>query len=114
MKQAVNDELLKSMQAFAAAPEKRSFITILAAVRSLVTITEQGDSAKATGTISGHSLDMTMRRDGSGWKVVDVKDDQIVQRIVDSVMKDLPAIGNIDANSPLLKKPLRRRSGRGR
>ena len=114
VKQAVNDELLKSMQAFAAAPEKRSFITILAAVRSLVTITEQGDSAKATGTISGHSLDMTMRRDGSGWKVVDVKDDQIVQRIVDSVMKDLPAIGNIDANSPLLKKPLRRRSGRGR
>ena len=114
VKQAVQDELLKSMQAFAAAPEKRSFISILAAVRSLMTITEEGDSAKATGTMGGHSIEMTMRRDGNGWKVTDVKDDQIVQRIVDSVMKDLPAIGNIDANSPLLKKSQRKRSSRGR
>ena len=113
VKQAVQDELLKSMQAFAAG-EKRSFITILGAVRSLMTITEEGDSAKATGTMGGHSIEMTMRRDGNGWKVVDVKDDAIVQRIVDGVMKDLPAIGNIDANSPLLKKSQRRRSGRGR
>ncbi len=114
VKQAVQDELMKSMQAFAAAPEKRSFKSILAAVRSLMTITEEGDSAKATGTMGGHNIEMTMRRDGNGWKVIDVKDDQIVQRIVDVVMKDLPAIGNIDANSPLLKKSQRRRSGRGR
>lgn len=114
VKQAVNDELFKAMQAYAAAPEKRSFITILGAVRSLLTITEEGDSAKATGTMGGNNIEMTMRRDGNGWKVIDVKNDVIVQRIVDSVMKELPAIGNIDANSPLLKKPLRRRSGRGR
>src|SRR4029078_13596435 len=50
VKQAVNDELYKAIQAFAAAPEKRSFITILAAVRSLMTIKEEGDSAQATGT----------------------------------------------------------------
>jgi hypothetical protein len=114
VKQAVNDELLKSMQALAGASEKRSFITILGAVRSLVTVTEQGDSAKATGTMGGRSIEMTMRRDGNGWKVIDVKDDQLVQRIVDSVMKDLPAIGNIDANSPLLKKSQRRLRPRGR
>jgi hypothetical protein len=114
VKQAVNDELLKSMQALAGAPEKRSFITILGAVRSLVTITEQGDSAKATGTMGGRNIEMTMRRDGNGWKVIDVKDDQLVQLIVDSVMKDLPAIGNIDANSPLLKKSQRKLRPRGR
>lgn len=114
VKQAVNDELLKSMQAFAAAPEKRSFITILGAVRSLVTITEEGDSAKAKGTMRGYNIEMAMRRDATGWKVVDVKDDVVVQRIVDGVMKELPPIGNIDANSPLLKKPQRRRSGRGK
>jgi len=114
VKQAVNDELLKSMQAFAAGPEKRSFITILGAVRSLVTITEERDSAKAKGTMAGRDIELAMRRDATGWKVIDVKDDVIVQHIVDSVMKELPAIGNIDANSPLLKKPQRRRSGRGR
>jgi hypothetical protein len=57
---------------------------------------------------------MAMHRDATGWKVTDVKDDVMVQRIVEGVMKDLPAIGKIDANSPLLKKPQRRRSGRGR
>jgi len=114
VKQAVQDELLKAMQAFAAAPEKRSFISILGAVRSLMTITEEGDSAKATGTMAGHNIEMTMRRDADGWKIIDVKDDVIVQRIVDGVMKELPAIGNIDANSPLLKQPQRRRRRRGR
>jgi hypothetical protein len=114
VKQAVQNELLSAMKAFAAAPEKRSFISILGAVRSLLTITEEGDSAKATGTMAGRNIEMTMRRDGNGWKVTDFKDDLIVQRIVDSVMKELPAIGNIDANSPLLKKSQRKRSGRGR
>lgn len=114
MKQAARDEFFNAMKAYAAAPEKRSFITILSAVRSLMKITEDGDSAKATGTIGGHNIELTMQRYADGWKVVDVKDDAIVQRIVDGVMKDLPAIGKIDANSPLLKPPARRRSGRGR
>jgi hypothetical protein len=55
-----------------------------------------------------------MRRDADRWKVIDIKNDAIVQRLVDSVMKELPAIGNLDANSPLLKKSQRKRSGRGR
>jgi hypothetical protein len=114
VKQGVQEEFFNAMKAFAAAPEKRSFIAILGAVRSLLTVTTEGDSAKATGTMAGHNVEMTMRRDADGWKVIDVKDDVIVQRIVDGVMKELPAIGNIDANSPLLKKTLRRRSGRGR
>ena len=114
VKQTVQDEFFNAMKAFAAAPEKRSFITILGAVRSLLTITEEGDSANAKGAMAGHNIEMTMRRDGNGWKVIDVKDDAIVQRIVDGVMKDLPAIGNIDANSPLLKQSQRKRSGRGR
>jgi hypothetical protein len=114
VKQTVQDEFFNTMKAFAGAPEKRSFITIIGAVRSLLTITEEGDSAKATGSMAGRNIEMTMRRDGNGWKVIDVQDDVIVQRIVDNVMKELPAIGGIDPTSPLLKPPQRRRSGRGR
>ena len=110
VKQAVRDELLKSMQA----TEKRSFITTLGAVRSLLTVTEEGDSATAKGTLAGQNIELTMRRDADRWKVIDVKNDAIVQRIVDSMMSELPAIGNLDANSPLLKKSQRKRSGRGR
>jgi len=114
VKQAVRDEFFNSVKAFAAAPEKRSFIAIIAAVRSVLTITEQGDSAEAKGTLAGNNIELTMRRDADRWKVIDIKNDAIVQRIVDSIMSELPAIGNIDANNPLLKKSQRKRSGRGR
>ena len=49
-----------------------------------------------------------MQRDADRWKVTEFKDDVVVQRVVDNVMKELPAIGSIDANSPLLKKPQRK------
>ena len=114
VKQAVQNELLNAMAAMAAAPEKRSFISILRAVQSLMTITTVGDSARASGNMAGRNVELIMRRDADSWKIIDVKDDVIIQRVVDSVMKGLPAIGNVDANSPLLKKPQRKRSGRGR
>ena len=114
VKQTVHDELFNVMKVYMEVPRKRPFIAILAAVRSMLTITEEGDSAKATGSMTGHDFEMTMRRDGSGWKVIDIKDDLIAQHIVDNVMKDLPAIGSIDPTNPLLKQSQRKRSGRGR
>lgn len=114
IKQAVQDEFFNAMKAFAAAPHQQSFITLLGVVQKLMTVTTDGDSAKATGRMAGHNIELAMRRDADGWKVIDVKDELIVQRVVDNVMKELPAVGNIDANSPLLKKPERKRSGRRR
>ena len=114
VKQAVHDEFFNAMKAFAAAPEQQSFITIISVVQKSMTVITDGDSAKATGKMAGHNIELAMRRDADGWKVIDVKDDLIVQRVVDSVMKDLPAIGNIDPNSPLLKKSQPKRSRRGR
>jgi hypothetical protein len=82
-------------------------------VPSLVKITTEGDTARATGSISGRNLDFTMHRDGDRWKVIAFNDDALVQRIVDSVMKDLPPIGGFDSNSPLFKNPGRsRKKGR--
>ena len=114
VKQTVHDEFLNAMKAFAAAPEQRSFISILGAVQSLMTVTTNGDSAKATGKMAGHDIELGMRRDADGWKVVDVKDDIIVQRVVDSVMKELPPIGDTDTEFPFMKRVKPRRSRRGR
>ena len=106
--QTVHDEIWNMMKRFAAAPEQRSFTTILGAVPSLMTVTTEGDIAKATGSMAGHKIELTMRRDAERWKVTEYKDDIVVQRIVDSVMKELPAIES-PADSPLLKKLSRRR-----
>jgi len=37
--------------------------------------------------------------------VIELKDEALVQRVVDGVMKDLPAISPLDSINPLLKKP---------
>jgi len=108
VRQSVRDEFLNAMKS----PEPRSFLTILGAVQSLMTVTTEGDSAKATGKMAGRDIELAMRRDPDGWKIVDVKDDVIVQRVVDSVMKELPSIGNIDTD--ILKKIKPKRSRRGR
>jgi hypothetical protein len=60
------------------------------------------------------TIEFTMQRDAGDWRVTEVKDDVLVQRVVDNVMKELPAIGAVDANSPLLKKSQRKKSGRNR
>lgn len=114
VKQSVHDEFLNAMQAFAASTEKRSFISIAGAVQSLMTVTTNGDSAKATGKMAGNDIELGMRRDADGWKIIDVKDDRLVQRVVDSVMKEMPAIGNSDADFPFMKKAKPKRSRRGK
>jgi hypothetical protein len=104
MKQTIHDELTNEIKEFASASEPRSFIFLLFAVPRLVKVTTEGDIAKATAAISDRTIELTMKRGAERWKVTDFKDDIVVQRIVDSVMKELPAIGSIDPKSPLLKQ----------
>jgi nitrate reductase NapE component len=112
MKQTIHDEVAKEIKGFASASEPRSFIFLLFTVPSLVKVTTEGDIAKATAAISNRQIELTMKRDAERWKVTEFKDDVVVQRIVDSVMKELPAIGSIDPKSPLLKQSPRNRRGR--
>ncbi|HXC70639.1 MAG TPA: hypothetical protein VN644_11715 [Pyrinomonadaceae bacterium] len=107
LKQTIQDEVVKEIKEFASKSEPRPFIFLVVTVPSLVKVTKDGDTAKATAALNDRMIELTMRRDADRWKVIDFKDDVVVQRVVDSVMKDLPPIGTIDANSPLLKKSAR-------
>jgi hypothetical protein len=109
LKETVHDEVVKEIKEVASKSEPRPFIFLLVTVPSLMKITTEGDTAKATAALSDRTIEMTMRRDSERWKVIEFKDDAVVQRVVDSVMKELPAIGTIDPNSPLLKKSARNR-----
>jgi hypothetical protein len=109
LKQTIHDEVVRGIKEFASKSEPRPFIFLLVTVPSLVKVTTEGDTAQATATISDRPIALTMRRDAERWKVIDFKDEALVQRVVDSVIKELPAIGGIDSNNPLLKKPARRK-----
>ena len=112
VKPAIHTEVSNQIKEFATKSEKKPFILLLLAVSSLMKITTDGDNAKASASLNDRQFELAMKRGADGWKVTDFKDDAVVQRIVDNVMKQLPAIGaSLEPNSPILK-PSRRSSRR--
>ena len=103
LKQTVHDEVAKEIKNFASGAESKPFIFLLVTVPSLVKITTEGDVAKAASAMAQSPFELTMRRDADRWKVTGFNNDAVVQRVVDSVMKELPAIGSVDSVDPLLK-----------
>ena len=114
LKETILNEVRAGMVLDASATEERSFIENLRKVPSLLTVKTEGDVAKVTMPRGQLMIELTMQRYAGGWKMTEFKDDVAIQRIVDAVVKELPAIGNIDPNSPLLKKSQSKRSRRGR
>lgn len=116
MRQTIHSELAKEIKEISSRAESKPFVMIALAISSFVTITTEGDNARVVAPLPNRIIEVTMRRDGDRWKVIDLKDDVFVQRIVDGVMKDLPAIGGLDLGIPLpgnQRRPSRRR-GRNR
>jgi len=112
LRQTIHDEVVKEIKEFASKSEPRPFIFLVVAVPSLMNVTTAGDTAHATAKIADRTIELTMRRDADRWKVIGFNDDVVVQHVVDNVMKELPAIGGVDANSPLLKKSARGKPAR--
>lgn len=110
--QTIHDEVAKEITSFAGASEPKPFILLLLAVPKLVTVTTEGDLATAAAAVNGRTIELTMRRDADRWKITGFNDDAVVQRVVDSVMKDLPPIGTLDSANPLFKMPSRPRKRR--
>lgn len=114
LKQTVHEEVAKEIKNLASVSEPKPFILLLVTVPSLVKITTEGDIAKAASAVANSSFELTMRRDADRWKVTGFNNDAVVQRVVDSMMKDLPAIGSVDSVDPLLKNLGKPRKKRGR
>lgn len=111
IKPAIRDEVAKEIQAFAAKSKPQPFILLVIGVPSLMTITTEGDTANASAMINDRRFEIAMRQGEDGWKVTGFKDDVVVQRVVDRVMAQLPAIGQLDKQLPLVK-PSKRSSKR--
>jgi hypothetical protein len=112
LKDRIHTEVAKEVREFSSRAESKPFVVVALTISSLVTITTEGDVARVIAPIHDRTIELVMRRDGDLWKVVDFKDDVLVQRVVDGMMKDLPAIGGLDLNIPILKTPRSRRRNR--
>ncbi len=103
IKPTIRDEVTKEIQAFAAKSKPQPFILLVIGVPSLMKITTEGDTAKASAMINERQVELAMRNGSDGWKVTGFKDDVVVQRIVDRVMTQLPAIGQLEEQFGLVK-----------
>ena len=110
LKQTIHDEVVKQIKEFASKSEPKPFILLLVAVPRLITVTTEGNTARVKAPLSDRTIELTMQRDAELWRVTEFKDEVVVQRVVDSVMRELPAIGSIESDSPLFKKQPRKQS----
>ena len=114
LKQTIHDEVVKQIKEFASKSEPKPFPLLVVAVPRLVTVTTEGNTANIKAPLAGRTIELTMQREADLWKVTGFKDDVVVQRVVDNVMRELPAIGSIESDSPLFKKQPRKRSRKSR
>lgn len=114
LKKTIHDEVVKDLTVFSAEVKPKGFIGHFFVLPKFVTIKAEGDAATVEARMLDRAIEWKMRQAAGQWQVVEVKDDVLVQHVVDNVMKELPAIGAVDANSPLLKKSQRKKSGRNR
>lgn len=112
LQEVIHDEVVQELKVLASKSEPRPFIFLAVTVASFLKVKTEGDTARATAALSDRSIELGMRRDADRWKVIEYKDDAVVQRVVDGIMKDLPAIGSVDSTSPLLKKLARSQRSR--
>lgn len=113
IKDKVREEVTNRVKEMGKRAEGKPFIIVALGVPYVVTIKEEGDTARVSATLEGRQTDLTMQRSGDErWKIVAVKDDQLAARMVDNIAKNLPAVGS--ELEKLLPKPGENRQSRRR
>ena len=114
VRQIVRDEVAKEVKDFASKSDPKPFLFVALAVPSFVTVKTSGDTAQATAPVQDRTVEFTLKRNSDRWKIVEVKDDTLTQKVVDGVVKELPAIGAADQTNATPKAKSRRSRGRNR
>jgi len=93
VKQSIRDSLAKRLQEISEEYKPKPFTILAIELPYLVRIATDGDTAKALVPAKDREIELILRRNGERWKVAAVKDDLLVPRVVDGIMKEFPAIG---------------------
>jgi hypothetical protein len=75
--------------------EAKPFVVLALGLPYLVNIVPDGDTAKVTAPVKDRNIEFVMRRSGERWKIVGINDDAVVDRIVDNIISQFPAIGQV-------------------
>ncbi|HKY27139.1 MAG TPA: hypothetical protein VJM12_04255 [Pyrinomonadaceae bacterium] len=95
VKTSVRAELTKRVAEVFEKSEPKPFVVLALGIPYLVNITSDGDAARATAPVGDAKVEFVLRRDGERWKITGINDDTVVDRIVDSIISQFPAIGQV-------------------
>jgi hypothetical protein len=105
VKQRVREEVAGQVKEISARAGGKPFFLVAVALPFVVDTKENGDTAQVNATFKDRPIELTMQRNGERWKIVGVKDDVLVTRILENVARDLPA----DAATPPIPDNLRKK-----
>jgi uncharacterized membrane protein len=91
IKQRVRDEVAVQVREISARAERKPFLLVALAMPFAVDTRREGDTARVNAALKERPIELTMQRNGERWKIVGVKDDVLVTRILETVARDLPA-----------------------
>jgi hypothetical protein len=93
IKQSVRDGIAARVKEVSEnSSSRKPFVIMAVALPYVVTITQSGDKAQASASIRGQQVECDLERTGDNWRVVAVRDDALLQQIVDQMTKKLPTI----------------------
>jgi hypothetical protein len=95
VKQNIQAAFEKRVQEIFEKSEPKPFVVLAIGLPYLVNIALDGESAKVSASTRDQQIVLILRRNGERWKVTAMKDDTVVQHVVDSIIKDFPAVGQI-------------------
>jgi hypothetical protein len=103
VKQTLRDEVVKSVRELSQHTQQRPFIIVALALPYVVKITSENDTAKVA--VPNRDTELTLQRNGERWQIVGIKDNSLVQRLVDRFAEDMPAITPPSLDSVLRGRP---------
>ena len=101
LKATFREWLADEIKQYSAEFGQRPFIVIALSLPAVVdVINEEENTARIEARLSGRPVELTMKRDDGIWKLVALKDDGLISRVLAEIGKDLPAIAPLDAVEP--------------
>ncbi len=93
IRQSVHEALAIRIKEISENSGHKPFIVLALGLPYSMNVAVSGDSATATASVQDQPVELDLQRAESSWKVIAFKDEALVQRIIDKVIKDLPAVG---------------------
>lgn len=105
IKESVNAAIMTRVKEISEKADHKPFILVALGLPYVVNVVVDGD--KATATVSNQPVELDLMRAETGWKIVGYHDDELVQRAIDEIIKDLPAVGAGGERKPTESRKLK-------